>query len=94
MRTTSDIDEITAPAWLNEVRFDITAKIPAGTTREQFALMRQNLLDERFKLVFHREKKEVPGYELVVAKSGPKLKEAVDEARRKMAARLPAPPVR
>src|SRR5882724_6411524 len=72
--------EITAPAWMNEVRFDITAKIPEGTTKEQFLLMRQNLLDERFKLMFHREKKEVPGYELVVAKNGPKLKEAVEEA--------------
>src|SRR4051794_5475528 len=58
--------EISSPAWLDEVRFDITAKIPEGTTKEQFLLMRQNLLEERFKLVFHREKKEMAGYELAV----------------------------
>ncbi len=31
-------------------RFDITAKVAAGTTKEQFQRMIQNLLDERFKL--------------------------------------------
>jgi len=56
-------------------RFNITAKLPPGATREQFRVMLQNLLKERFKLELHFEKKEVPGYELVVAKSG-KLKEA------------------
>jgi uncharacterized protein (TIGR03435 family) len=38
--------------------------------------MLQNLLAERFKLTFHREKKEVQAYDLVVAKNGPKLKES------------------
>ena len=39
--------------------------------------MLQNLLVERFKLAYHREKKEVPAYGLVVAKGGPKFKESV-----------------
>jgi uncharacterized protein (TIGR03435 family) len=34
----------------------------------------QNLLEERFHLKTHREQKIVPGYALVVAKSGPKLR--------------------
>ena len=35
--------------------------------------MLQKLLEERFHLTTHREKKEVSGYALVVAKGGPKL---------------------
>jgi len=56
-------------------RYDITATIPEGATKEQFRLMQQNLLKERFKLAAHFEKKEVSGYELVVGKGGLKIKE-------------------
>jgi uncharacterized protein (TIGR03435 family) len=56
--------------------FDISAKVPEGATQEQFLLMLQNLLKERFGLAWHFEKKELQGYELVVAKNGPKLKES------------------
>src|ERR1017187_8562313 len=44
--------------------FDITAKISAGTTKEQFLRMQQRLLAERFKLAFHLERKEMAIYEL------------------------------
>lgn len=47
-----------------------------GTTREQFRLMMQNLLAERFHLRFHRVTKVLPAYELVVANGGFKLKES------------------
>jgi len=52
--------------------------VPKGATKEQFMMMLQNLLAERFKLTLHRETKELPLYALVVAKNGPKLKESVD----------------
>jgi uncharacterized protein (TIGR03435 family) len=42
--------------------------------------MKQNLLVERFHLKFHYVKKEMPSYELVVAKNGPKLKRAAEGA--------------
>ncbi len=67
---------ISGPPWLHTARFDISAKIPEGTTKEQFTLMQQNLLIERFKITFHHEQKELPAYDLVIAKNGPKLKEA------------------
>ncbi len=70
---------ITAPDWLRSDKFDVTAKVPTGTTKEQFNIMLQNMLIDRFRLVTHRESKEVPKYDLVVAKNGPKLKESVDE---------------
>jgi uncharacterized protein (TIGR03435 family) len=41
-------------------------------------LMLQTLLAERFKLLVHLETKIVPGYALVLAKSGPKLTKAKD----------------
>jgi|SRR5580698_65489 uncharacterized protein (TIGR03435 family) len=65
--------QLSGPAWLDEERFTIAAKVPEGATKEQLKLMLRNLLIERFKLVTHSEKKEVGGYQLVVAKGGPKL---------------------
>ncbi len=60
-------------------RFEMAVKLPEGTTKEQVPLMWQNLLAERFKLVVHREQKEMPRYELVLAKSGSKMQESVEE---------------
>ena len=71
--------QISGPSWIDSERYDIVAKVPAGTTREQFQLMLQNLLAERFKLVVHKETKELPTYALVVAKGGPKMKESPKE---------------
>jgi uncharacterized protein (TIGR03435 family) len=71
--------QISGPDWLDTERYDISAKIPMGATKEQFALMLQALLTERFKLTLHRETKDQPLYELVVAKNGPKLKPWVDD---------------
>jgi uncharacterized protein (TIGR03435 family) len=71
--------QISGPSWLEDARetqFDISAKVPDGATKEQVPLMMRNLLTERFHLTAHREKKEVNVYDLVVAKNGPKLKEA------------------
>ena len=64
------------PDWMQSVRFNVSANIPDGTTKEQFRLMLQNLFVERFKLAFHWEKKEIQTYDLVVAKSGHKMKES------------------
>jgi uncharacterized protein (TIGR03435 family) len=57
-------------------RFSVAAKVPEGTTNEQFRQMQQNLLIDRFGLKFHREKREMQGYELILAKDGPKFEES------------------
>jgi uncharacterized protein (TIGR03435 family) len=68
--------QVVGPEWLDSQRFDITATMPPDTTMEQFRIMLQNLLAERFQVKLHRETKEMPVYSLVTAKGGPKLKEA------------------
>ena len=71
-------DQVSGPAWLNDgsaYAYRIDATLPPNTTMEQFRLMLQNLLAERFHLRLHHETKLRPGYELVVASGGPKLKE-------------------
>ena len=69
-------DQITSPPWFGSEKFDIVAKIPRGTSLEQFRLMLQNLLADRFHMVIHHSTKEFQGYELVVGKNGPKMKES------------------
>jgi uncharacterized protein (TIGR03435 family) len=59
--------------------YDIAAKVPLGTTREQFRIMLQKLLAERFHLVLHRGTRKMQAYDLSVAKSGPKMKRSVAE---------------
>jgi len=68
--------QVTAPDWMAAERFDILAKIPDGATKEQVPAMLRALLEERFKLVAHRDSSEKPVYSLEVAKNGPKFKEA------------------
>ena len=68
--------QVTGPSWIDSQHFDVVAKVPQGTTQEQFRLMLQNLLAERFKLAVHKESKEVPIYALLVGKGGIKMKES------------------
>jgi uncharacterized protein (TIGR03435 family) len=71
--------QVSGPDWLsalNGQKFDIVAKRPEGSTKEQVPLMLQALLAERFKLTIHRETKEERVYALVAGKDGPKLKES------------------
>jgi uncharacterized protein (TIGR03435 family) len=56
--------------------FDVSARVPPGTTPEQFAMMLQNLLKDRFGLSGRFESRQMQGYQLVVAKNGPRLKES------------------
>jgi uncharacterized protein (TIGR03435 family) len=67
--------QINGPSWLDTERYNIVAKVPEGATKEQVNVMWQNLLKERFGMVLHHESKEFQVSELVVAKSGSKLKE-------------------
>jgi uncharacterized protein (TIGR03435 family) len=72
------------PDWLKEDGYDIQAVIPQGTPQyskfqvknnqaSELQKMLQTLLAERFKLVIHRETREMPVYVLSVAKGGPRI---------------------
>ena len=68
------------PPWFNSERFDIEAKPSPEIAKQGDRLiwqpMLQALLADRFKLTYHKEKKDMPAYELVVSKSGHKLQKA------------------
>jgi uncharacterized protein (TIGR03435 family) len=65
--------QISAPAWVENEKYEILAKVPLGFTREEFRLMLQGLLAERFGMQFHRETRQLAGYEMVVAKGGVRM---------------------
>ncbi len=64
-----------APSWVETEKFDVAAQ-PNGEgqpNEKQWKAMVQKLLADRFKLAFHRDKKELSVYAIVVGKNGPKL---------------------
>jgi uncharacterized protein (TIGR03435 family) len=61
------------PAWIHSERYTIDARAAGAATHDQVSLMLQSLLEERFHLKIHRESRDVPLFDLVVAKGGPKL---------------------
>lgn len=74
--------QLVAPAAkaLDSRGYELAAKLPAGATKADLRFMLQSLLAERFHLAVHREQREMQGYELTVAKGGPKLKPAIGSA--------------
>jgi uncharacterized protein (TIGR03435 family) len=70
------------PKWAEDERYDIDAKAPddAPATQESGRKMMESLLVERFHLKVHRETREIPVYDLVVTKGGPKFHESAPNA--------------
>jgi uncharacterized protein (TIGR03435 family) len=69
--------QLVSPDWVihggSESGYDVTAKIPPGTSKGDYRLMLQHLLADRFGLVVHRETRELPVYSLVSGKGKPKI---------------------
>jgi uncharacterized protein (TIGR03435 family) len=68
--------QISGPDWLASQRFDITAKLPAGSSSKDVPEMLQSLLEDRFQMRSHREEKELPVYGLMIGKGGLKMRES------------------
>jgi uncharacterized protein (TIGR03435 family) len=66
--------QISAPDWMTAERWDITAKLPDGSSPAQVPQMLQALLRDRFQMKMHRETKELPVYALVIGKRELKLR--------------------
>ena len=64
------------PSWIDSQHYDLSAKVEgdARLTKEQMRPMLRNLLQKRLHLAVHAEHRIVPGYALVVAKGGSKMK--------------------
>jgi uncharacterized protein (TIGR03435 family) len=90
------------PGWAKSTHFDIEAKTsdadiarlkivdpthPPTYAHEQMKLMTQALLADRFKMTAHKEMKDLPVYDLVIAKGGLKMKEATTHSGEMQASR-------
>ena len=65
------------PLLIASEQYDIQATAEGkGSAREMEGPMLQALLEERFKLMLHRETRQLPMYELTIAKGGAKLQRA------------------
>jgi len=74
-------DQITGPDWIGNQRFDIFTKLPDGSPQGDIPKMLQALLEDRFKLVLHRENKERPVLALAVGEGGVKMKESPEDPK-------------
>jgi uncharacterized protein (TIGR03435 family) len=71
--------QITAPAWVNEERFDILAKAEGGGDETKIKLMLRKLLADRFGLQVHNDEKEMQIYTMTLANGQPKFKETTED---------------
>lgn len=64
------------PEWINKDRFDINGvpDVDGVPSLKQMQEMYQKLLADRFHLVLHRERRDLPIYAITIAKGGPILK--------------------
>lgn len=81
------------PSWINDDRFDIVAKPPANSTREEITAMLKTMLAERFNLVVHMEMRPMPVYALVLARPDGKLGPTIRPSLAKCEPVLPGPGV-
>jgi uncharacterized protein (TIGR03435 family) len=65
--------ELESPQWMVTTHFAVNATIPEGATKADLPIMIQHLLEDRFVLKYHHVTRQMAGYELVVAKSDPRL---------------------
>lgn len=65
-----------AVGWMRSDHFQVETRTSHPTSRPEQDLMLRTVLTDRFGLKFRWESSTVPGFSLVVAKGGPKLKRA------------------
>jgi uncharacterized protein (TIGR03435 family) len=67
-------NQVAGPGALDSAQYDLEAKVPEGTTKDQLNQMLQTLITDRFHLVVHHEERQQEVYELSIAKGGHKLR--------------------
>jgi uncharacterized protein (TIGR03435 family) len=90
-----DYQVIGAPGWVDTERYTMAAKAPAGAPTNANAVMMVNLLKDRFQLAMHTETRQLPIFNLVLARDdgrlGPSLKPSSAECQATIAARAGGP---
>lgn len=84
-----------APSWVDSERFSIVAKAPDGAPPTGTMVMLLNLLKDRFNLTTHVEQRELPVFNLVLARAdgrlGPSLKPSSQECQELIRSRSGGP---
>jgi len=87
-----DFQIVGGPDWMNTERWDIVAKAEGNPQGPQMLAMLQNLLADSFKLVTHRETREMPIYALVLARAdrsfGPNLHASSTDCQKDLTAAI------
>lgn len=65
--------QIVGPDWIGTEFYDINARGPTSASADDLREMARTLLADRFKLVIHTEKRELPAYMLVLARADGRL---------------------
>lgn len=93
-----DYQLVGLPDWANTERYTIAAKAPDGTPPNAVPAMLVNLLKDRFKLTTHTESREMPAFDLVLARGdgrlGPQFKASSAECQAMIKERAAAGPGR
>jgi uncharacterized protein (TIGR03435 family) len=76
-----------APDWFGTELYDIDGvpDVEGQPSMKQMNLMVQKLLADRFKLVFHHDKRELAVYAITVGKGGPKMDKSASDPNAPMA---------
>jgi uncharacterized protein (TIGR03435 family) len=64
------------PNWFGSEMYELQAKAPEGSSKEQIPMMLQAFLQERFGLRVHKESRQVPVYELGLRSATPRVTSA------------------
>lgn len=72
--------EIAGPDWVDVDRYDIQAKAGRKVSVDELKAMTRALLEERFRMKCHREKRTVEVMALLAPKGGHKMKESAEAA--------------
>jgi uncharacterized protein (TIGR03435 family) len=67
------LNQVVGPVWLDRNEYEVSARMPDGTNKEQLRLMLRSLLAERFHLKEHSENRSMRVYELTVGQGGPRI---------------------
>jgi hypothetical protein len=75
---------ISSPDWIEKDRYDILGKpdVEGQPNNRQMRALFQKLLADRFGMKFHREKRELSVYTIVVGKTGAKLTASEEDPKR------------